>query len=471
MHEIFERVTGSLFFLLTALVLLASPWLFGAWEMWWFWPLTAILFAAVLLFALRLVLLGCGYPPRTHVNRRLALMVLLGWAPFIVYMLVRFYQAPVYLDAERSMLLFVTPLVFGAAIAFGFSRRQLEGLFVLILINLLALGVYAIVNWYKTRGEFVMWQPAYPQYILDERASGSYYCPNHFAGVMEFAFLGGLAILITRHRRHVLRGLALALIVVSLWAILLTKSRGAVLTLGAVSVLVLVVGFLQWRPAFRHGLAVVVIAATVGGSFAAFTLDIPFVQRFQRYPWRQLEYTSRYQMFSGAIRAWQTAPVWGIGPGMHRHLWPRFAAGTDGDRATARWPRFPNDTFHSYEVHSDWLQLMEEYGVVGLLLFLVACGATAGLWVEALKREWRRQRAAAWRASGRLDYPVVLTGLLCAAAMAFHSLGDFNLQMPATVWLLAGIVAVGVAFILRDTEPWVAAAGIAGNGNSTDRVS
>ncbi len=459
MHDVIDRATGVLFFLLTALVLLAAPWLFGAWEMWWFWPLTTVLFGAVLLFAVRLVFFGCGYPPRTHVNRRLSLTLLLGWAIFVFYVLIRFYQAPVYLDAERSMLLFVTPLLLGTAIAFGFSRRQLEALFILILLNMLALGVYAVVNWYKTRGEFVMWQPAYPQYILDERASGSYYCPNHFAGVMEIAFLAGLALLITRHKRIVLRLLALPLLVVAVWAILLTKSRGAALSLGVVSILVLAVGFLQWRPAFRHALAVVVIAATVGGTFAAVTLDVPFVQRFRRYPWRQLEYASRYQMIGGAMRAWRSAPIWGIGPGMHRHLWPHFAAGTDGDRDTARWPRHRNDTFHSYEVHSDWVQLLEEYGVVGFLLFLTALGATMTLWVAALKREWRRQRAASWRAPGRFDYTVVLTALLSGAVMAVHSLGDFNLQMPATVWLLGGIVAIAVAFILRDTEPVVFAGG------------
>ncbi len=467
MHDIFERLTGFLFFLLTVIVLLAAPWLFGAWEMWWFWPMTTLLFGAVLLFAVRLVFLGHGYPPRTPVNRRLALMLLMGWAPFVLYMLIRFHQAPVYLDAERSMLLFVTPLLLGIAIAFGFSRRQLEGLFILILLNMLALGVYAIVNWYKTRGEFVMWQPAYPQYILDERASGSYYCPNHFAGVMEIALLAGLALLITRHPRLGLRLLAVPLIGVAVWAILLTKSRGAVLSLGVVTILVLMVGFLQWRPAFRHSLAVVVVAATLGGSFAALTLDIPFVQRFRHYPWRQLERTSRYRMYSGAIRAWRTAPVWGIGPGMHRHLWPHFAASPDGDRETAQWPRFPNDTFHSYEVHSDWLQLMEEYGVVGLLLFLTALSATLALWAEALKREWRRQRAAAWRAPGRFDYAVILTGLLSGAVMAVHSLGDFNLQMPATVWLLGGIVAIGVAVILRDVAP-VVVAGDSSGGRAAD---
>ena len=35
--------------------------------------------------------------------------------------------------------------------------------------------------------------------------------------------------------------------------------------------------------------------------------------------------------------------------------------------------------------------------------------------------------------------------MLGLVAMGFHSLGDFNLQMPGTTWLLAGIIGLGLA--------------------------
>jgi hypothetical protein len=44
-----------------------------------------------------------------------------------------------------------------------------------------------------------------------------------------------------------------------------------------------------------------------------------------------------------------------------------------------------------------------------------------------------------------LDRAACVTGFLAFAAMAFHSLGDFNLQMPATTWLLAGLTALALA--------------------------
>ena len=49
---------------------------------------------------------------------------------------------------------------------------------------------------------------------------------------------------------------------------------------------------------------------------------------------------------------------------------------------------------------------------------------------------------------GEGRYPLALGGLLSFVGMAVHSLGDFNLQMPATAWLLGAIIAVSVGEIL-----------------------
>ena len=47
---------------------------------------------------------------------------------------------------------------------------------------------------------------------------------------------------------------------------------------------------------------------------------------------------ARYHMISAALRAWRTRPLFGIGPGMHRNLWPHFAPSPDGDRTRGIWP-------------------------------------------------------------------------------------------------------------------------------------
>jgi len=149
-------------------------------------------------------------------------------------------------------------------------------------------------------------------------------------------------------------------------------------------------------------------------------------------------------MYGGAVRAWKSAPLLGIGPGMHQNLWPHFAPTSDGDPDIGRWPTLVNDYMHSYEVHSDWLQLLEEYGVVGMVLFLVALFTVFGLLTASVSSAARRRQADS-SPSDRVEFAHAIGAVLAVAAMTFHSLGDFNLQMPATVWILAAMVAVPLA--------------------------
>ena len=87
-------------------------------------------------------------------------------------------------------------------------------------------------------------------------------------------------------------------------------------------------------------------------------------------------------------------------------------------------------------------------GVVGFALVVVSVGLIGTVLVRHLWYEGRR-----WRRYGRRDvacvgvdpYAVPLAGLLALVAMVVHSFGDFNLQMPATGWVLAVMVAIPLA--------------------------
>jgi O-antigen ligase len=234
------------------------------------------------------------------------------------------------------------------------------------------------------------------------------------------------------------------------WAVVLTKSRGGGLTLGVVAGVALGWGLVQWPPRVRWAIRGTAAAAGLAAVAGFLTVGSGYVERFAKYPWRDIEQAERYQMIRAALRAWRTAPVFGIGPGMHQNLWPHFAATPDGDRARGIWPRFLNNTYYSYEVHSDWVQLLEEYGVVGLALFGMAAGVAAHGVAAGWRREARARRANGWQPTGRQDFGLSLGALLAGTAMAFHSLGDFNLQMPATVWLLAAMAALPLAWASRE---------------------
>ncbi len=154
----------------------------------------------------------------------------------------------------------------------------------------------------------------------------------------------------------------------------------------------------------------------------------------------------RGMYIDSALRAWRSNPRIGIGPGQHAIRWPEFAATPDGDRETRKWPTLTNHTYYLYEVHSDWTQLLEEYGTLGLALFLLPCLVVPALLLRAQGAGLRDEEASA------LDQALPLAALFGLGVFAIHSLGDFSLQIPALVWSLAALTACGLLSTLPARE-------------------
>jgi O-antigen ligase len=471
-------------FFLVALIVAVAPWLFGAWEVWWFWPFVVCIFLSTGLFGLlllnRAIMRWVGRPEAAEarncietvseidvVNTWMKALAVLSFLPFLVYAFIRLLHAEVFMDAQRSFLLFLTPFLLGIQIVFGLREKQAKTLYWLVAVNLLALGLYGIANHLIDHSRHVLWAEGYAGYISENRATGSYFCPDHFSGIMELAFGLGLGALLAREtgRWWKLSGGVLAL--VALYAIVLSKSRGGGLTVVVILAAALCWGFSQWPVAIRWYLRLSLLAVGALGLTAFCCIASGYVTRFMSGQGRELakaktaqvrlaviedlvRTSSRGRMYAGALRAWNTERFFGVGPGMHQDLWPHFAASPDGDRDKGVWPSLPNNTFHSYEVHSDWLQLLEEYGILGVLLFLLPVIAVFTVLMIGVGRERRDWRSSGWRDVGGGYHPLLLGGIFAFVALAFHSLGDFNLQMPATVWLLAALIAIPIACITRD---------------------
>lgn len=457
---ILDTILAWISFVLVCIVANIAPWLFGAWEMWWFWPFAVCIFAASFCFALRLVLGGSLL--RTH---RLRLSpagttTAVGFTVFLAYAFVRAGQSPVYMDAERSLMLFVTPFLLAGVIVIGFSRPQLLALHALVFLNLLCLGLYGIVNHWLTNSRRVLWViTEYRQYA--GRASGTYFCPDHYSFLMELLLGLALGLLLTAGNtanpgsgKRTARAWNIAagmMIPVSLCGVWLSQSRGGGLTVLAV----LTVSILLWtsgfRPAFRRGIRLGGLVACVVGIAILWHSGNTYVSRFKEFfpaggspagatvdeMVERIKSNSRYGMYSAALRAWREIGPWfGIGPGMHQHIWFHYAASPDGDRDRGIWPARPNAEAHSYQVHNDWLQLLEEYGITGTAVFLVAACSL----LLVLVRGFRSGIAPA----------ITLGAIMCFTCAALHSLVDFSLQIPATAWLFAVILSIPFALIERD---------------------
>ena len=85
------------------------------------------------------------------------------------------------------------------------------------------------------------------------------------------------------------------------------------------------------------------------------------------------------------------------------------------------------------------MQLLEEFGIVGFSLFLLA----AVLWIGSLLRA----RAAGFSRRRTFVEPIdrvfPLCALLCTWSLVVHSLGDFSLQIPAVTWTFSTLLAFG----------------------------
>ncbi len=445
-----KRLSSSIFALATLVVLLA-PWLFGAWEAWWFWPFVTAIAATGTLGCVRLALGGLRHSQAALGSFAFGLLAAL--APFLIYALIRSLAAPVSLDAERSFMLQLTPLILGFVIVLQFDARQVRRLGLLIAVNLFLLGSYGLVNHYFFGNTRVLWEAGYAQYQIGyARATGTYYCPDHFSGLMELAVALGLGLLLDRNQARRLRAGGAALVALGVWGVLASRSRGGGLTLLVLAAGVLIWGLAQWRPraALKLRLGLLLSVALMVVALALFGGN--YVKRFKEYPWswEKIELSERYQMTMGALRGWQSAPWFGIGPGMHQNLWPHFAASADGNRKLGVRPKYPNTGYHSYEAHNDWAQFLEEYGLTGLVLFLVMLGGLGRGLYRGWRRELRERRYEQYAPTGRQHHALTLAALLAAGAFCFHSFGDFNLQIPATVWLLATLIALPLALIAQE---------------------
>ena len=166
-----------------------------------------------------------------------------------------------------------------------------------------------------------------------------------------------------------------------------------------------------------HGL--VALALGLVGMAAWIGLD-PIVHRFQLLPDEWEAEQNRVALWSNSLEAVPDFALTGSGLSTYRYVFPIYR-------------NFGGRRFYSW-AHNDYLQLVIELGVPGLLLLF---------WIMAV----------VWHRSARVrkdlhDDPALLhlhAGYLVAlAAIALHSFTDFSLHLPANAALLSVIMGVAV---------------------------
>ena len=251
---------------------------------------------------------------------------------------------------------------------------------------------------------------------------GPYVNRNHFAGFVELTLPVGLAMLIFRGLRRDLYPLASVLTIIPIGALILSGSRGGIVSFGfEVAVLWLLAKTRRGpegprlTPLAIVALAAVALIAWLGAGKA--------IERFSMVRSGEVTIDRRFTMSQGAAHIFKDHPIKGAGLGALVAVYPRYEILYDGRLVD--------------HVHNDYIEMLAETGVLGGL-----CGL-AFLWI--LFRQAKTCYGAEQGHFSRALHAGAIAGL---CGMLLHSFVDFNLHIPANalLFLLLAYLATSTPF-------------------------
>lgn len=286
------------------------------------------------------------------------------------------------------------------------QRRHLNALAWLLMFLCFGISLFGIVQRFTSSGTIYWFQ----KLTLGGDPFGPFVNRNHFAGFAELTLPVGLALMIFRGLRRDMFSLASLLTIVPVGALILSGSRGGIVSFGFQLV---VLGMMarsrkhSAEPARLAALALVGLAAValigwLGASKA--------IERFSTLHAGDITLSRRSMMVRGAAHIFLSHPIAGCGLGSLVEVYPRFETFYDGLIVD--------------HVHNDYMELLAETGLFGAL-----CGL-AFLWV--LFRDSRKCFGAEQGHFSRAIHAGAATAL---AGLLLHSMVDFNLHIPSNAVL------------------------------------
>jgi O-antigen ligase len=304
-------------------------------------------------------------------------------------------------------------------------------------------AVYGLGEFFSGRQQIF----GYAKKDYTDVATGTFINRNHFAGCLEMTLplalaLAAIALSRLPGKRSGSMGERLAgapgrllfaagaLLVLSLTmatAIICSRSR-----MGIASLLLALLStglVMLWRGRGRAFpiAAVTVVVATLLIFGQADALS-PITERFANAMSEFRGGMGRWEIWSQSAAMARAFPILGVGLGVFPQIFPVFrtaGAGVALDHA-----------------HNDFLELAAEVGIVGLLL---AAAGAAAIALPLLRRA---------RATVDPD-PVGYAGVVALVSIAYHSITDFNLAIPANALTLSVVAGMVVAW-LRGATPVLA---------------
>ncbi len=408
------RFWGSFFTsVFLASILSVGPLLLGGFRLWIMLPLLGAVGALVLFQGVRLLYRGPSLAGRFGDGVDVSVVLFLLYAAF------RYVTASAEFIARIEVLhIYAYAAVFWIA-RYGFSRRK-HVLYLLGALVVVGLIVAFSGFLFRFRPELRPYAPELLKHYAP-RFCGTYGCPNHFGElvVMTLGILIGFCLFY--RIRWTPRIIAFYLAGMMIVAVGLSLSRGSWLAL--VTSLMVMAFFLVRHDKLRWHWVAAGLVLAIGAAVAFYATSTTAQQRIEEIAYYKQngnwDAYVRIELARDALKIANDHPWLGTGPATFRYVHPRYQSSTYSSLAEY--------------THNDYLNLLADYGVVGVLLVL--------LFIVLVTRQL-------FRHLGPLpdsDESLILVSALCAwCAMLVHATVDFNLHIPANAYVFFTLIGLGL---------------------------
>jgi O-antigen ligase len=286
------------------------------------------------------------------------------------------------------------------------ERQDLTSLTWLLMFLCFGVSLFGIVQRFTSEGTIYWFQ----KLTLGGDPFGPFVNRNHFAGFAELTVPVGLALMIFRGLRRDMFPLASVLTIVPVGALILSGSRGGIVSFGFELVVLGLMARSRKRGAEPARLAALALVGFAAIALIGWLGASKVIERFSTLHPGDITLSRRATMVRGAARVFISHPIAGCGLGSLVAVYPRFETFYDGLVVD--------------HVHNDYMELLAEMGLVG--------GLFGGAFLRILFRDARRGFVAE---QGHFSRAVHAAGITAVCGLLLHSLVDFNLHIPSNALL------------------------------------
>jgi O-antigen ligase len=351
---------------------------------------------------------------------------------FGIYLLVRQLASPVFAYAREDMVLLMACAVaytLGATVLSDPRSRN----WLLIVVALLTLGNTVMAAFHHSGNwTFHILQQWYERPFYENRIGGFFVNPNHLASFFAMSSLLLAATAIFGRGGAAWKLLLGFVSLIAAIGIALTMSRGGLLGLAAGGITFAVAGVYVLCKTQRHlvgkVLAGIAVVCVLGGVMLYGVFSEQLQKRLGGAGFSEGD--PRPHIWRAALAQHAEQPLLGVGARM-------FQDGCVTHRTADSPPWMMDAEF----AHNEWLQMLADYGWVGLLLALVLFGTHLANLVRYLR--WfvseKFPHTATLMSSG---LGMVLGAFAALVALLAHAVFEFNFHVPIIAVLAACLLGI-----------------------------